>query len=154
MKLKIFNIILLFVLTFQVCLSQGGNQELPEKYYLTELRGNISLDIEITDLKSNKGMINVLISDESKNEIASATFIKVKGLKAEVSFDSIHPGRYAIQFYHDENQNGKLDLNLIGIPKESYGSSNDVKPVFGPPKFEKMLFNLTENKKVIMVPVN
>jgi uncharacterized protein (DUF2141 family) len=45
-------------------------------------------------------------------------------------------------------------LNLIGIPKESYGSSNDVKPVFGPPKFEKMLFNLTENKKVIMVPVN
>ncbi len=154
MKIKIFNIILLFVLTSQVCLSQGGNQDLPEKYYLTELRGNISLDMEITDLKSNKGMINVLISDESKNEIASATFIKVKGLKAEVCFDSIHPGRYAIQFYHDENQNGKLDLNLIGIPKESYGSSNDVKPVLGPPKFEKMLFNLTENKKVIMVPVN
>ena len=70
------------------------------------------------------------------------------------SFDSIYSGRYAIQFYHDENQNGKLDLNLIGIPKESYGSSNDVKPVLGPPKFEKMLFNLTENKKVIMVPVN
>ena len=89
MKIKIFNIILLFLLTFQVCLSQAGNQEFPEKYYLTELRGNISLDIEITDLKSNKGMINVLISDESKNEIASATFIKVKGLKAEVSFDSI-----------------------------------------------------------------
>ena len=110
--------------------------------------------MEITDLKSNKGMINVLISDESKNEIASATFIKVEGLKAEVSFDSIYPGRYAIQFYHDENQNGKLDMNLIGIPKESYGSSNDVKPVLGPPKFEKMLFNLTENKKVIMVPVN
>ena len=129
-------------------------EELPEKYYLTELRGNISLDIEITDLNSNKGMINVLISDESKNEIASATFIKVKGLKAEVSFDSIYPGKYAIQFYHDENQNGKLDMNLIGIPKESYGSSNDVKPVLGPPKFEKMLLNLTENKKVIMVPVN
>ena len=154
MKLKIFNIILLFVLTLENCLSQGGNQELPEKYYLTELRGNISLDIEITNLKSNKGMISVLISDENKNGIASATFIKVKGLKAEVSFDSIYSGRYAIQFYHDENQNGKLDLNLIGIPKESYGSSNDVKPVLGPPKFEKMLFNLTENKKVIMVPVN
>ena len=67
MKIKIFNIILLFVLTFQVCLSQEGNHELPEKYYLTELRGNISLDIEITDLNSNKGMINVLILDESKN---------------------------------------------------------------------------------------
>ena len=154
MKLKILNIILLFLLTSQVCLSQGGNQELPEKYYLTELRGNISLDMEITDLRSNKGMINILISDESKNEIASATFIKVKGLKAEVSFDSIHPGRYAIQFYHDENHNGKLDLNLIGIPKESYGSSNDVKPLLGPPNFEKMLFNLTKNKKIIMIPVN
>ena len=154
MKLKTFNIISLFILTLQVCISQGVKQELPVKNYYTEFNGNISLDIEIENLKSNKGNINVLISDESKNEIASATFIRVKGLKAEVSFDSIYPGKYAIQFYHDENQNGKLDMNLIGIPKESYGSSNDVKPVLGPPKFEKMLFNLTENKKVIMVPVN
>ena len=154
MKLKTFNIISLFILTLQVCISQGVKQELPVKNYYTEFNGNISLDIEIENLKSNKGNINVLISDESKNEIASATFIRVKGLKAEVSFDSIYPGKYAIQFYHDENQNGKLDMNRIGIPKESYGSSNDVKPVLGPPKFEKMLFNLTQNKKVIMVPVN
>ena len=154
MKLKTFNIISLFILTLQVCISQGVKQELPVKNYYTEFNGNISLDIEIENLKSNKGNINVLISDESKNEIASATFIRVKGLKAEVSFDSIYPGKYAIQFYHDENQNGKLDMNLIGIPKESYGSSNNVKPILGPPKFEKMLFNLTENKKVIMKPVN
>jgi uncharacterized protein (DUF2141 family) len=154
MKLKTFNIISLFILTLQVCISQGVKQELPVKNYYTEFNGNISLDIEIENLKSNKGNINVLISDESKNEIASATFIRVKGLKAEVSFDSIYPGKYAIQFYHDENQNGKLDMNLIGIPKESYGSSNNVKPILGPPKFEKMLFSLTENKKVIMKPVN
>ena len=154
MKLKTFNIISLFILTLQVCISQGVKQELPVKNYYTEFNGNISLDIEIENLKSNKGNINVLISDESKNEIASATFIRVKGLKAVVSFDSIYPGKYAIQFYHDENQNGKLDMNLIGIPKESYGSSNNVKPILGPPKFEKMLFNLTENKKVIMKPVN
>ena len=154
MKLKTFNIISLFILTLQVCISQGVKQELPVKNYYTEFNGNISLDIEIENLKSNKGNINVLISDESKNEIASATFIRVKGLKAEVSFDSIYPGKYAIQFYHDENQNGKLDMNLIGIPKEKFGSSNNVKPILGPPKFEKMLFNLNENKKVIMKPVN
>ena len=154
MKIKIFNIISLFILTLQVCISQGVKQELPVKNYYTEFNGNISLDIEIENLKSNKGNINVLISDESKNEIASATFIRVKGLKAEVSFDSIYPGKYAIQFYHDENQNGKLDMNLIGIPIEKFGSSNNVKPILGPPKFEKMLFNLTENKKVIMKPVN
>ena len=154
MKLKTFHIISLFILTLQVCISQGVKQELPVKNYYTEFNGNISLDIEIENLKSNKGNINVLISDESKNEIASATFIRVKGLKAEVSFDSIYPGKYAIQFYHDENQNGKLDMNLIGIPKEKFGSSNNVKPILGPPKFEKMLFNLTENKKVIMKPVN
>ena len=47
MKLKIFNIKLLFVLTLQVCMSQGVNKELPKKYYLTELRGNISLEMEI-----------------------------------------------------------------------------------------------------------
>ena len=47
-----------------------------------------------------------------------------------------------------------MDFNLIGIPKEKFGSSNNVKPVLGPPKFEKMLINLSENKKIIIIPVN
>jgi len=36
----------------------------------------------------------------------------------------IPPGTYAIACYHDENDNGKLDTNFLGIPKEGTGASN------------------------------
>ena len=91
--------------------------------------------------------------DENENPVIVGTSWVIN-YSSKISFDSISPGKYAIQFFHDENENQKMDFSLIGIPKEKFGSSNDVKPVLGPPKFEKMLFNLTENKKVIMVPVN
>ena len=37
---------------------------------------------------------------------------------------------------HDENDNKKLDTNLIGIPKEGFGYSKDAMGRFGPPKFD------------------
>ena len=109
--------------------------------------------MEINNLESNKGPIYIRILDENENPVIVGTS-PVINYSAEISFDSISLGKYAIQFFHDENENQKMDFNLIGIPKEKFGSSNNVKPVLGPPKFEKMLFNLTENKKIIMIPVN
>tara|TARA_Y100000591_G_C21374251_1_gene470314 strand:+ start:117 stop:446 length:330 start_codon:yes stop_codon:yes gene_type:complete len=109
--------------------------------------------MEINNLQSNKGPLYIRILDENENPVIVGTS-SVVNYSSKISFDSIFPGKYAIQFFHDENENQKMDFSLIGIPKEKFGSSNNVKPVLGPPKFKKMLFNLTENKKVIMVPVN
>ena len=122
-------------------------------YYITDLRGNISLEMEINNLQSNNGPLYIRILDENENPVIVGTS-PVINYSARISFDSISPGKYAIQFFHDENENQKMDFSLIGIPKEKFGSSNNVKPILGPPKFEKMLFNLTENKKVIIKPVN
>ena len=122
-------------------------------YYITDLRGNISLEMEINNLQSNNGPLYIRILDGNENPVIVGTS-PVINYSARISFDSISPGKYAIQFFHDENENQKMDFSLIGIPKEKFGSSNNVKPILGPPKFEKMLFSLTENKKVIMKPVN
>ena len=109
--------------------------------------------MEINNLESNKGPIYIRILDENENPVIVGTS-PVINYSAEISFDSIFPGKYAIQFFHDENENQKMDFNLIGIPKEKFGSSNDVKPILGPPKFEKMLFEIYEDKKIVMKPVN
>ena len=129
------------------------SQEENSIYYITDLRGDISLEMEINNLQSNNGPLYIRILDENENPVIVGTS-PVINYSARISFDSISPGKYAIQFFHDENENQKMDFSLIGIPKEKFGSSNNVKPILGPPKFEKMLFNLTENKKVIMKPVN
>ena len=149
MKLYLHILIILNFLFLDVVFSQ----EETSKYYITDLRGNISLDMEINNLVSNIGPIYIRILDENENPVIVGTSWVIN-YSSKISFDSISPGKYAIQFFHDENENQKMDFSLIGIPKEKFGSSNNVKPILGPPKFEKMLFNLTENKKVIMKPVN
>ena len=54
---------------------------------------------------------------------------------ADCEFPGIQPGTYAISVFHDENSNGKLDTNFLGIPREGVGASNNAKGHFGPPKF-------------------
>ena len=129
------------------------SQEETTKFYITEFRGDISLEMVINNLESNKGPIYIRILDENENPVIVGTS-PVINYSSEISFDSIFPGKYAIQFFHDENENQKMDFNLIGIPKEKFGSSNNVKPILGPPKFEKMLFEIYQDKKIVMKPVN
>ena len=145
-------IYILFIIT-TISSNNVFSQEENSIYYITDLRGDISLEMEINNLQSNNGPLYIRILDENENPVIVGTS-PVINYSTRISFDSISPGKYAIQFFHDENENQKMDFSLIGIPKEKFGSSNNVKPILGPPKFEKMLFNLTENKKVIMKPVN
>ena len=149
MKLYLQILIILNFLYLNVIFSQEENS----KFYITDLRGDISLEIKINNLESNKGPIYIRILDENQNPVIIGTSTVIN-YSAEISFDSISPGKYAIQFFHDENENQKMDFNLIGIPKEKFGSSNNVKPVLGPPKFEKMLINLNDSEKIIIIPVN
>jgi uncharacterized protein (DUF2141 family) len=51
-------------------------------------------------------------------------------------FCGIAVGKYAVSVFHDENSNGKLDSNFLGIPREGVGASNNAKGHFGPPKFD------------------
>jgi uncharacterized protein (DUF2141 family) len=52
------------------------------------------------------------------------------------------PGTYAIACFHDENANGVFDQNFIGIPKEGFGFSNNVRPFFRAPRFASASFVL------------
>jgi uncharacterized protein (DUF2141 family) len=66
--------------------------------------------------------------------------IKIRHSQARCTFEEIPPGRYAIGVIHDENMNGILDTNMIGVPKEGYGFSNDASGALGPPPFDAASF--------------
>ena len=59
--------------------------------------------------------------------------------------EGVPAGEYALLVYYDENDNGKIDKNFIGIPKEPLGFSNRYKPK-GPPSFSRAAFTLTEDE--------
>lgn len=51
--------------------------------------------------------------DVNKNRIASTSEIKIIDFKSRVRIDSLKGGKYVVQYFHDENKNGKLDLIFL-----------------------------------------
>ena len=66
--------------------------------------------------------------------------IKIRKAQARCDFEDIPRGTYAMAVVHDENMNGKLDANWLGVPTEGYGFSNDATGVLGPPSFSAASF--------------
>lgn len=66
--------------------------------------------------------------------------IKIRKTQARCDFEDIPPGTYAMAVIHDENMNGKLETNLLGVPTEGYGFSNDAKGMVGAPSFSAASF--------------
>lgn len=112
----------------------------------------ISLTIEIQNLRSNAGEILLQIYDENQNKI-KGVYGKIVDKKSVIIIENLIAGKYAFKYFHDENKNDKLDSNWLGIPNEGYGFSNNAKGTFGPPSFEKWIFELLDNKKMICSPI-
>lgn len=53
------------------------------------------------------------------------------------TFHGVPPGLWAVSVYHDANDNGTLDKNLLGIPREGAGASRDPRNRLGPPSFDQ-----------------
>jgi uncharacterized protein (DUF2141 family) len=60
----------------------------------------------------------------------------------EFRFEGLAPGTYAVAVSHDRNTNGRTDTNFLGIPKEAWGVSNNVRPGLRPPRFTEAAFKL------------
>ena len=60
-------------------------------------------------------------------------------------------GRYAAIAFHDENGNGKLDKNFLGVPTEPYGFSNDAQGFLGPPTFDAAAVALGGGNEAIRI---
>jgi uncharacterized protein (DUF2141 family) len=106
--------------------------------------GSGTLKVVITGFKSDSGKAMIALCDSKANYDAPRSFrsaaADIVGGRVELSLDSLPFGEYALKAYHDENGNGKLDTKIFGIPKESYGFSNNVKNKMGPTKYEDAKF--------------
>lgn len=117
-----------------------------------------NLKIKITGFKNNMGDCWFAIDNskdafESDDSVFIGKILPIINNEVIVQIDSLKYGFYAIRVFHDENKNGKLDTNILGIPTEDYGFSNNARSWFGPPSWEKakFLFNQKEMKIEIKV---
>ena len=71
----------------------------------------------------------------------------------DLVFAGLAPGEYAIAAFHDEDRDGDLNTNLLGMPTEGYGFSNEARGTFGPPGFDAAAFTIKagENRPAVTV---
>lgn len=111
----------------------------------------LSLTIEIGDLRNNKGQVHLELMNEHE-EIVAAQSRNIADNTCIIRIDGLNAGRYTFKFFHDENNNKELDTNWLGIPREGFGFSNNPGIVFGPPSAEKILFELKETTVLQCTP--
>lgn len=79
--------------------------------------------------------------------------LPIKNKQCKVKINQLPFGHYAVSILHDENNNGKLDTNWIGVPKEGVGASNNATRKFGPPRFDDARFVLNTPTKSMTINV-
>jgi uncharacterized protein (DUF2141 family) len=72
--------------------------------------------------------------------------VKLTGNSARCVFEGVAPGTYAIVVHHDENDNRQFDKNVLGIPVEGYGASNNRTHALSAPKWQESKFMVLANE--------
>ena len=88
------------------------------------------LHVTVSDIRNADGHVLILVSPSNEAWEGSGKPAAVARLAAaegsiEHVFPDLAPGDYAVQVMHDENDNGDLDSNFLGIPVEGYGFSQN-----------------------------
>lgn len=106
------------------------------------------LVVTVENLRSTHGVVIVSLYDSEERFLENAIqkrFAPIEPDKtATVRFESIQQGSYAFTVIHDENNNGTIDRNFLGIPREAYAFSNNAKARFAPPSFDEAQFLIVD----------
>ncbi|MBW4596786.1 MAG: DUF2141 domain-containing protein [Brasilonema angustatum HA4187-MV1] len=102
---------------------------------------NSSLTVTINGLKNQRGQVCLSVFSggrgfpTSSDRAVAARCVKLENAPLTVKFENLKAGNYAIAVFHDANSDGILNRNLLGIPTEEFGFSQNPKILTGPPKF-------------------
>ena len=128
------------------------------KIYITILVGLIlsgsaladfgDVKLVLSGFETNEGQVIITIYQgaEGFGEEDSKPFRIIEGTVKDLQYTetvTLPEGEYAILVIHDINNNGELDTNFIGIPKEPIGASINKKK--SRPDYDKSKFSVGKN---------
>src|SRR5438552_1588885 len=103
--------------------------------------GDYTITATVIGKKNNNGTIIINLYNTSAGFPTDVTKalksqkIPASGAIIQANFQ-VPGGTYSISVLHDANNNGKMDKNLFGIPKEGYCVSNNIKGIMSAPAFK------------------
>lgn len=110
-----------------------------------------SIQVKVTGMRNATGNILIALFNNEGDFLEKAVqskIVKASSNTVICVFDNLAAGDYAISIIHDENANGELDKNYLGIPREGFAFGNNSMGTFGPPSFKKAKVTV-DGKKVV-----
>jgi uncharacterized protein (DUF2141 family) len=107
-----------------------------------------TITVHVSTFRSEKGSLHCRLYSRAdgfpgKPPYQAEQTVAVTGKTMACVFPGVAAGTYAVAVFHDENGNGKLDTNFLGIPREGVGVSNNKMRSMGPPTWDDSRFALT-----------
>ncbi len=116
-----------------------------------------NLEISVTGLRNDKGTVFLCVFSTparfpncagDPSVISRRLPASAAGIRVNIPVD---PGIHAVSVYHDENGNGRMDTNILGIPTEGGGVSNNPAVRWGPPRFGDARFIVPPEGAAIII---
>ena len=115
-----------------------------------------TLQVVVDNVRNATGNVRVAVCSQGRFLGTSCEYVAqlpARPGRVVVPVD-VPPGTWAVQAYHDENANEQVDRNLLGIPTEGLGFSNDARFRFGPPRWSDAQFRLGPNGGQVSAPLH
>lgn len=105
--------------------------------------------VNIVGIRSDRGEVTGGLYSRAErwleaNRADEDCHASIRGHRARCVFARPTTARFAFAAMHDEDHDGELDRDMVGIPQEGYAFSNDVREPFGPPNFRAASFPANE----------
>lgn len=114
-----------------------------------------TLTITIMRLQNSKGEVEAFLFNskdgfpDDNKKVFKKVRAKITNGSCILTFENLPFGEYAGGAFHDENNNGKLDENFIGMPTEPIGLTNmQSLGVFNQPSYTKAKFQFNGSKEM------
>jgi uncharacterized protein (DUF2141 family) len=101
--------------------------------------------VTVTGVHDNRGLVRVAICPRAEFLQPHCPYVGTAPAApgaVVVVIRGVPPGVYAAQAYQDANDNGILDRDWLGFPKEGMGFSRNAPMRFGPPAFQDAAFRV------------
>lgn len=115
-----------------------------------------TVEVHVSAVAGGKGTVNVAVCDRERflKQCAYTASMPARDGENVIAVPGVPKGTWAVLVYQDENGNGQLDRNVIGIPKENYGFSRDAAGRFGPPGFDDAAIQVADETTVAKVKLH
>jgi len=111
-----------------------------------------TLEVTVSNIRSNKGQLCVALFDseegfKKEQPCWEKTYSKSQIEQGEVVLTiCVPPGIYGLSVLDDENMDGKMNYNRIGIPQEGFGFSDYQHKGLRRPALKNFTFSIEKNQ--------